>query len=100
MIGGLNLAREVRDLCISTGIKMRIDGPWCGDIASVAITSLALGPPEDLLIADCDLREPLAIETDLNGVVTAGPARIAPPPTGFDAQAVRGKLGPAVATYA
>jgi ketosteroid isomerase-like protein len=30
----------------SLGIRMRIDGQWCGDIASAAIINLALGTPE------------------------------------------------------
>jgi hypothetical protein len=51
-------------------MKMRIDGPWCGDIATAAILHLALGAPPDLLIAGCDLREPLVRERDLKGVVS------------------------------
>lgn len=79
-LGGLTAARQVRDRCAEAGLRMRIDGPWCGDIASASILSLALGAPPDLLIAGCDLREPLIIEPDLSGVVARPGARIAPPP--------------------
>jgi L-alanine-DL-glutamate epimerase-like enolase superfamily enzyme len=99
LMGGLSLAQEVRDLCISAGIKMRIDGPWCGDIASAAIVNLALGAPEDLLIAGCDLREPLTIEPDLGGIYSPAPARIATPATGFDIDRVRSNLGTPKAIY-
>ena len=58
-LGGLTVARNIRDYCVTKGMKMRIDGPWCGDIATAAILHLALGAPPDLLIAGCDLREPL-----------------------------------------
>ncbi|MFT7672298.1 MAG: L-alanine-DL-glutamate epimerase-like enolase superfamily enzyme [Gammaproteobacteria bacterium] len=99
LIGGLTLAREVRDLCVKTGIRMRIDGPWCGDIASAAIINLALGAPKELLIAGCDLREPLTIEPNLEGVYAPAPARIATPVIGFDIDRVRNSLGTPEATY-
>ncbi|MEM7118778.1 MAG: mandelate racemase/muconate lactonizing enzyme family protein [Chloroflexota bacterium] len=79
LLGGLTVAQQVRNLCAAAGVKMRIDGPWCGDIASAAILHLALGAPADLLIAGCDLREPLTINPDLHGVVSLPGARIAPP---------------------
>jgi L-alanine-DL-glutamate epimerase-like enolase superfamily enzyme len=78
-LGGLTVARELRDLCIEKRMRMRIDGPWCGDIAAAAILHLAVGAPADLMIAGCDLREPLTLEPDLQGVVAKGPARIGPP---------------------
>jgi hypothetical protein len=76
------IARQVRDHAIKAGMRARIDGPWCGDIASAAILHLAVGMPEDLLISGCDLREPVEIPVDLNGVGHAGRKKIAPP-SGF-----------------
>ena len=96
LIGGLNTARQIRDLCTEAGIKMRIDGPWCGDIASAAIVNLAMGTPPDLLIAGCDLREPLTRNPDLNGLTHTTPTRISPTfPSGFAVDGVRDQLGPA-----
>jgi L-alanine-DL-glutamate epimerase-like enolase superfamily enzyme len=78
-LGGLKPAREIRDLCIRNQVKMRIDGPWCGDIATAANLHLAVGAPPELLVAGCDLREPLLIEPCLYGVTVVDKARIAPP---------------------
>ena len=78
-LGGLTVARNIRDYCVSNDMKMRIDGPWCGDIATAAILHLALGAPPDLLIAGCDLREPLVQEQDLKGVIRFDGCRIGPP---------------------
>lgn len=73
VLGGLRVGREVRDRAASAGMRMRIDGPWCGDIASAAIVALALGAPPDRLISSCDLREPLSIPVDLAGVRSVPP---------------------------
>lgn len=70
-LGGLSVARRVRDRCNETGMKMRIDGPWCGDIANAAILHLAAGADPELLLSSCDLREPLLIVQDLEGVVVS-----------------------------
>jgi L-alanine-DL-glutamate epimerase-like enolase superfamily enzyme len=68
LLGGLTIGRHVMDACVSSGMQMRIDGPFCGDIASAANLHLAVCAPPELLIAGCDLREPLAINSDLQGV--------------------------------
>ncbi|MEM7292324.1 MAG: mandelate racemase/muconate lactonizing enzyme family protein [Pseudomonadota bacterium] len=68
-LGGLGAAREIRDACVTNRIQTRIDGPWCGDIATAASLHLALGTPSDLLVAGCDLREPLNLPTDLAGII-------------------------------
>ena len=78
-LGGLTTARQVRDAAIASKTPMRIDGPWCGDIASAAILHLAVGTPEGLLIAGCDLREPLTLPLDLKGVRHISSGEIAPP---------------------
>ena len=77
-LGGLQVARDIRDACIEAGIKIRVDGPWCGDIATAAFLHLAVGVPPELMIAGCDLREPLVITNSLNGVKQCSPGRIAP----------------------
>ena len=97
-LGGLTVARAVRDAAAAAGMKMRIDGPWCGDIATAAIAHLAVGAPPDLLISSCDLREPLVLTPCLEGLETLADTRIAPksgPGLGFVPQA----LGAAEQTY-
>ncbi len=99
-IGGLSIAREIRDLCVKADMKIRIDGPWCGDIACTAILNLALGAQPDLLIAGCDLREPLILSPDLRGLTHPRPSQIAPASSsGFHIDWVREQLGPATDTY-
>ena len=99
-LGGLNPGRHVRDLCADKNMQMRIDGPWCGDIATAAILHLALGAPPDLFIAGCDLREPLTIEPGLNGVTELPDGRIAPPPgPGLGINIAEDALGPPAAVY-
>ncbi len=100
LIGGLSIAREIRDLCVKADMKIRIDGPWCGDIACTAILNLALGAQPDLLIAGCDLREPLILSPDLRGLTHPRPSQIAPASSsGFRIDRVRKQLGPATDTY-
>ena len=99
-LGGLNPGRRVRDLCAGKNMQMRIDGPWCGDIATAAILHLALGAPPRLFIAGCDLREPLTIEPDLNGVSELPDGRIAPQPgPGLGITVNDDTLGPPEAVY-
>ena len=99
-LGGMVIAKDLRDRCARASVKMRIDGPWCGDIACAAILHLAVGAPPELLIAGCDLREPLVIDTDLRGVVRVGDTRIAPPPgVGLGVNPSETALGEPVAVY-
>ena len=78
-LGGLKAARDIRDYCANSGMNMRIDGPGCGDIATAAILHLAVGAPPELLIAGCDLSEPLLREQDFKGAVRFDGCRIGPP---------------------
>ncbi len=99
-LGGLSVAREIRDLCAANGVSMRIDGPWCGDVASAAILHLAVGAPPGLLVAGCDLREPLIIEPDLGGVRHVPACRIAPPAgVGLGIEGAVERLGAPAAEY-
>src|SRR5690606_1963553 len=40
-LGGLTVARQVRDLCVAMGIALTIEDSWGGDIATAAIAHLA-----------------------------------------------------------
>ena len=79
-LGGLLVARKIRDHATAAGMRVRIDGPWCGDIASAVILHLAVGMPRELLISGCDLREPVATPFNLNGARRLQGNLIAPPP--------------------
>lgn len=78
MLGGLDVARVARDTCTDSGIAVRVDGLWCGPVATAATLHLAVGTPPDLLIAGCDLREPLVLDEDWGGIIRTSGDRIAP----------------------
>ena len=78
-LGGLSVARDLLDRCAEKGMRVRIDGPWCGDIGAAAVLHLAAGVEPELLIASCDLREPLDYRAGLNGVVELANGQIVPP---------------------
>ncbi len=77
-LGGLSVARAARDLCIDVGMPMRIDGPWCGHIATAACLHLAVGAPAELIVSGCDLRQPLELDDDWGGTRHLPGHRIAP----------------------
>ena len=101
-LGGLNIARKVRDYCAALGVRIRIDGPWCGDIATSAILHLALGTPPEYLIAGCDLRQPLDCEVNLGGVIRFDNGQISPPRgpgLGLGNEPLERKMGDPEAVY-
>ena len=77
-LGGLGLAKTARDMCADSGIPVRIDGLWCGAVSTASILHLAVGMPPELLIAGCDLREPLDHSEGWGGIVSRPGGRIAP----------------------
>lgn len=78
LLGGLAVTRFLRDLCASSGIRMRIDGPWCGQIGAVAALHLSVGCPPHLLLGSIDLTDAVDTPGDLIGRPAA--SRLAPPP--------------------
>jgi L-alanine-DL-glutamate epimerase-like enolase superfamily enzyme len=67
-VGGLTRARQIRDLCIATGIAMTIEDTWGGDIVTAAIAHLAHSTPARYLFT----------ATDFNSYVTVSLAEGAP----------------------
>ncbi len=55
-LGGLTVARTVRDLCVAAGLPMKIDDMWAADTGSLGVLHLAAGVPRDLLLASVDMR--------------------------------------------
>lgn len=74
-LGGLSVGRAARDLCIEAGMKVRIDGPWSGQVAACAALHLAVGAPRDLLICSANLIGPLDIADDMIVSTAPGYAR-------------------------
>jgi cis-L-3-hydroxyproline dehydratase len=67
-VGGLTKARQIRDLCLESGIALTIEDSWGGDIATTAISHLAHSTPGELLLST----------TDFNSYVTKSLADGAP----------------------
>ncbi|MDU8944213.1 cis-3-hydroxy-L-proline dehydratase [Ovoidimarina sediminis] len=53
-VGGLTKARQIRDLCISSGIPMTIEDTWGGDIVTATIAHLAQSTPEEFSFSATD----------------------------------------------
>jgi cis-L-3-hydroxyproline dehydratase len=53
-VGGFTKARQIRDLCVSTGIAMTIEDTWGGDFVTAAIAHLAQSTPEEFLLSTTD----------------------------------------------
>ena len=67
-VGGLTKARQMRDLCVSSGIPMTIEDTWGGDIVTATIAHLARSTPEAFCFT----------ATDFNSYVTVSIADGAP----------------------
>ena len=63
-MGGLAAARAARDRCVSAGLRLRVDGPWSGQIAACAALSLAIAVPSHQMIGSIDLTQALDTEND------------------------------------
>ena len=64
LMGGLAAARAARDRCVSAGLRLRVDGPWSGQIAACAALSLAIAVPSHQMIGSIDLTQALDTEND------------------------------------
>lgn len=53
-VGGLTAARQIRDLCVATGLAMTIEDSWGGDIVTATIAHLARSTPEEFLFSATD----------------------------------------------
>jgi L-alanine-DL-glutamate epimerase-like enolase superfamily enzyme len=67
-VGGLTKARQMRDLCVASGIPMTIEDTWGGDIVTATIAHLARSTPRKFCFT----------ATDFNSYVTVTNADGAP----------------------
>ena len=78
-LGGLSTARYLLNRCVECGVRVRVDGPWCGGIGAAAVLHLAAGVEPELLIASCNLQAPLEASAMPGGVVEFPDGKISPP---------------------
>lgn len=62
-LGGLTRTRQLRDLCVSTGITMTLEDSWGGDITTAAIAHLAHSTPEPFRFTSTDFNSYVTIST-------------------------------------
>jgi L-alanine-DL-glutamate epimerase-like enolase superfamily enzyme len=53
-VGGLTKARQLRDLCVASGLAMTIEDTWGGDIVTATIAHLACSTPNELVFSATD----------------------------------------------
>jgi len=62
-LGGLTKTKQVRDLCVSTGIAMTLEDSWGGDITTAAIAHLAHSTPEEFRFTSTDFNSYVTVST-------------------------------------
>lgn len=62
-LGGLTRTKQVRDLCVSTGIAMTLEDSWGGDVATAAIAHLAHSTPEEFRFTSTDFNSYVTLST-------------------------------------
>lgn len=53
-VGGLTKARQMRDLCVASGVPMTIEDTWGGDIVTATIAHLAQSTPAEFAFSATD----------------------------------------------
>ncbi|HHY51194.1 MAG TPA: mandelate racemase/muconate lactonizing enzyme family protein, partial [Alphaproteobacteria bacterium] len=61
-VGGLTKARQMRDLCVSSGIPMTIEDTWGGDIVTATIAHLARSTPERFCFTATDFNSYVTVD--------------------------------------
>jgi len=62
-VGGLTKARQIRDLCVASGIALTIEDTWGSDIVTAAIAALAHSTPPDFLFSATDFNSYVTVST-------------------------------------
>lgn len=99
-VGGLTRARQVRDLCVASGIAMTIEDTWGGDITTAAIAHLARSTPEKFCFSATDFNSYGTVT-----IASGAPQRVngrmtAPDRPGLGITPEFDQLGEPVRTYA
>ncbi|NIR61411.1 MAG: mandelate racemase/muconate lactonizing enzyme family protein [Gammaproteobacteria bacterium] len=97
--GGLTPARQLRDVCVATGLRMTIEDAWGGSICTAAALHLALSTPPGCVLNTTDLHNYCTVQVAADGpVVAAGRMTIADAP-GLGVTPDPAVLGAPVAVY-
>ena len=69
-LGGLTKTKQLRDLCVATGIAMTLEDSWGGDVTTAAIAHLAHSVPEEFRFTSTDFNSYVSVS-----VATGAPQR-------------------------
>jgi L-alanine-DL-glutamate epimerase-like enolase superfamily enzyme len=95
-LGGLTKTRQLRDLCISTGIAMTLEDSWGGDITTAAISHLAHSTPEPFRFTSTDFNSYVTLSTAHGAPQRDNGHMSASPSPGLGIQPIPAALGPRV----
>jgi L-alanine-DL-glutamate epimerase-like enolase superfamily enzyme len=62
-LGGLTRTKQLRDLCVATGIAMTLEDSWGGDVTTAAIAHLAHSTPEAFRFTSTDFNSYVTVST-------------------------------------
>jgi L-alanine-DL-glutamate epimerase-like enolase superfamily enzyme len=98
-VGGLTRARQMRDICVATGVVMTIEDTWGGDFVTAAIAHLAQSTPEEFVLSTTDFNS-----YGTRDIATGAPKRVdgmmhASDAPGLGCKPIREALGAPVATF-
>ncbi len=62
-LGGLSKTKQLRDLCVATGIAMTLEDSWGGDVTTAAIAHLAHSTPEEFRFTSTDFNSYVTVST-------------------------------------
>lgn len=98
-VGGLTVARRMRDLCLEAGIMMNIEDTGGTTLQATAAVHLAQSTPEPFRRATWLCVEHLTVDPTVGGVTNDGGWAVAPDAVGLGAEPDLAALGEPVATY-
>ena len=98
-VGGLTVARKIRDLCIEAGIRMNIEDTGGTRLQATAVVHLAQSTPEPFRRATWLCYDHLTVDPVPEGVTNDGGVATAPDAPGIGAMVDTGALGEPVTVY-
>ena len=97
-VGGLTKAKQMRDFCLASGLKLLIMDTGGGTLADTAVAHLAQSTPETSRIGAWDCASMVSVKT-ADGAVAVDGHFSAPDEPGLGARPVMAALGDPVAVY-
>ena len=98
-VGGLSVARAIRDFCVATGLRMNIEETGGSRFGDTAAVHLAAATPATHRRATWLCHDMLTLDTGAGGATNEGGVTHAPSAPGLGVEPLRDVLGEPVAVY-